>query len=124
MVDRVSGRRVSSAEHLRRVALGLPETAEQVTWEVHPTFRVRAKIFAILGEDGTTATVKATKEEQAALISESPDAFGVAAHVGRYGWVEVTLEQAAAGQVEELVEDAWRSVAPKRVVAQFDADSG
>ena len=104
------------------MARALPEVTEKITWDVHPTFRVRNKIFVILGEDGGSATVKATKEEQAALISESPEAYGVAAHVGRYGWVEVRLARAPAGQVEELVEEAWRSVAPKRAVAQYDSD--
>jgi hypothetical protein len=111
----------SSAEHLRKVALGLPESTEQLTWEVHPTFRVRSKIFAILGEDGATATVKASKDEQAALIAQSPEAYRIAAHVGRHGWVEVALARADADQVEELLADAWRSIAPKRLVAEFDA---
>ncbi len=120
----MSSPRPSSADHVRQAALALPDATEQITWDVHPTFRVRSKIFVILAEDGASATVKSTKEEQAALIAESPEAYGVAAHVGRYGWVEVTLARAPADQVEELVQDAWRSVAPKRLVAEFDSARG
>jgi hypothetical protein len=102
------------------VALGFPEATEQVTWDVHPTFRVRNKMFVILSEDGATATVKATLEEQRALVHRSPEAYAVASYVGRFGWVSVTLAAADQAEVAELVEDAWRSVAPKRLVTAWE----
>ncbi|MFZ0324673.1 MAG: MmcQ/YjbR family DNA-binding protein [Actinomycetes bacterium] len=116
----MSSMRHSSADHVREVALALPETTEQLTWEVHPTFRVRNKIFVILGEDGTTATVKASLDDQKALIQQSPDTYSVAAHVGRFGWVSVVLGRADKTEIAELVEEAWRAVAPKRLVAATD----
>jgi hypothetical protein len=110
----------SSAEHVRAVALGFPEATEEMTWDVHPTFRVRNKMFVILSEDGATATVKATLEEQRALVHRSPDAYAVASYVGRFGWVSVALAAADQAEVAELVEDAWRSVAPKRLVTAWE----
>jgi YjbR len=50
------------------VALALPEAEERETWG-HPTFRVRDRMFAALSDDGRLASVKATREEQAALIA-------------------------------------------------------
>ena len=104
------------------MALALPETTEQLTWEVHPTFRVRGKIFVILGEDGTTASIKATKEEQLALVATQPKAYAVARHVGRFGWVLVTLRHADPAELAELVTEAWRLTAPKRLVADDDRE--
>ena len=106
---------------LRRAALALPEVTEQLTWEVHPTFRVRGRIFVIVGEDGTYASVKASLEDQAALVHADPATFGVASHVGRYGWVDVALDRVDRGELVELVVEAWRRTAPKRVVAAYDA---
>ena len=108
-------------DDLRALALALPETREQLTWDVHPTFRVGAKIFAILSEDGASVRLKATREAQAALVGSEPETFFVPAYVGRHGWVGVQLGSVDPQELRELVEDAWRLTAPKRVVARFDA---
>ena len=79
-----------TADELRRVVLSLPEAEERETWG-HPTFRVRDKMFATLSDDGRHATVKATREEQAALVAAAPETFGIPAYVGRHGWVAVQL---------------------------------
>ena len=108
-----------SATQLRELALGLPGVEERETWG-HPTFRVRDKIFASMSDDGATATVKATPDEQEALVGGDPQTFGVASHVGRYGWTTIRLDRVDPGELRELVVEAWRSTAPKRAVAAFD----
>jgi len=108
-----------TAEDVRAVALGLPEAVEQETWG-HPTFRVRKKMFATLAADGSTATVKATREEQAALVQGDPETFFVPAYVGRHGWIGFHVALAEAEELVELVTEAWRMTAPKRVVRAFD----
>ena len=104
---------------MRRLALALPEAVEIETWG-HPTFRVRKKMFASCATDDTpdpTATFKATLEEQAELLAADPDTYGVPAYVGHAGWVQVRLDAIDADVLREHLTDAWRSVAPKRVVA-------
>ena len=104
---------------LRELALGLPGAQERETWG-HPTFRVRDKIFVILGDDGSTARLKATPADQAELVAADPETFGVASHVGRYGWVTVRLDRVDPDEMRELVVEAWRRTAPARAVAAFD----
>lgn len=108
-------------DDFRELALGFPETVEIETWG-HPTFRVRAKIFATMSNDGPTAGVKTTKLEQIALVSAEPETFSVPSYVGRHGWVTIRLDRADSQHVMELVEEAWRQTAPKRLVKVFDAD--
>jgi hypothetical protein len=110
-----------TGDDVRALALALPETSEKLTWEEHPTFRVRDKIFVMLGADETTANVKATREAQAALVGSEPATFGVPAYVGRHGWVRVELARVDPGEMRELVEEAWRMTAPKRLVRALDA---
>ncbi len=110
-----------TADDVREIALSLPEAEEQLTWGSHPTFRVRDKIFAILSDDGESASIKATLAEQAALIATDPDTFGVASHVGRYGWISVQLAGVVPDHLRELVVEAWRQTAPKRLAAAYDA---
>ena len=109
-----------TADELRRVVLALPEAEERETWG-HPTFRVRDKMFAALSDDGQLASVKATREEQAALTAAAPETFGVPAYVGRHGWVSIQLATVDPAELAELVVEAWRQTAPRRLVAASDA---
>jgi hypothetical protein len=109
-----------TGDELRQMALALPEVVEKLTWEVDITFRVRDKIFVIMGPDGSQASVKATLEAQQALVSSDPETFSVSHYTGRFGWTTVDLARADPDELRELIEDAWRRTAPKKLVAAFD----
>jgi hypothetical protein len=109
------------ASQLRDTALRLPEAHEVETWG-EATFRVGKKMFCILGSDGRRASIKATPEQQAELLALAPAVYSFAPYVGRHGWVTVQVQLADAGEVAELLEEAWRQTAPKRVVRAFDQD--
>src|SRR5947207_1133564 len=110
-------------DDLRKLAMALPEVEEKLTWETDITFRVRDKIFAIMGETGNQASIKATIEAQQALVASDPRTFSVSAYTGRFGWTTADLSRVDPDEMCELVEDAWRRTAPKRLVASFDARS-
>ncbi|NJC69667.1 MmcQ/YjbR family DNA-binding protein [Planosporangium thailandense] len=99
----------------------LPEAEEVFVAEWgHPTLRVRGKMFASGAPDSPTMSVKASKEEQAELVAARPEAFSVAAYVGRYGWVTINLPGIEVDELRELLVEAWRRTAPKRLVAAYD----
>lgn len=106
---------------LRKSALALPAAVELETWG-EATFRVGTKMFCILGSDGLRASIKATREQQAELLAADPSVYSFAPYVGRHGWVLVDVPAADAGEVAELLDQAWRQTAPKRVVKAFDQD--
>ena len=57
--------------------------------------------------------------------TSEPDTFFVPSYVGQHGWVGIRLERVDAAELAELIEDAWRATAPKRVVKAYDAaDAG
>ena len=105
---------------LRRYALSLPEAEERETWG-EATFRVRDRIFLMASPDGKGASVKASLEAQEALVRSEPATFSVASYVGRYGWIAVDLGRVDPDEMRELVAEAWRMTAPKRLVVEFDA---
>ena len=82
---------MATFDDVRRIALGLPEGEERVTWDVDITFRVRDKIFAMGGPGGDRASIKASPDRQAGLVDLDPETFAPSAYVGRYGWVTVDL---------------------------------
>ena len=104
---------------VRRAALGLPDAVEQETWGT-PTFRVRKKIFLMFSDSGREVWVKSNHDEQRALIAMDPETFFFPPYVGPSGWVGVRIATVDAGEMRELVTEAWRMTAPKRLVASFD----
>jgi predicted DNA-binding protein (MmcQ/YjbR family) len=102
---------------IRRWVLALPGTREVFVerWNEH-TLRCGEKIFVIGDPGSSSASVKASPEEQAELIAGAPTVYEKSAYVGRYGWVRVDLDR--------VDEDAWRRTAPKRVVKGYDSGQG
>jgi hypothetical protein len=107
-----TGVRPSTGDRLRAVALGLTGVEERETWH-KPTFRVGGTLFLTLGPDGSTATMKATVDDQAELVASDPAVFSAAAYLGRFGWITVSLDRCDLDEVEALVVDAWRQTAPR-----------
>jgi hypothetical protein len=108
---------------VRRFALTLPEAEERETWDT-ATFRVRNKIFMMFSEQEREAWVKSTHDEQRALVATDPDTFFVPPYVGPSGWIGVVIRQVDRDEMCELVTEAWRLTAPKRLLAAFDDAGG
>jgi hypothetical protein len=110
---------VPTGDDFRAIALALPEAEERETWG-HPTFRVRDKMFASMATDGSSASIKATREAQAALVGSEPGTFSVPAYVGQHGWVGVALGRVDPEELRELVTEAWLMTVPKRLARELD----
>jgi hypothetical protein len=100
----------------------LPEV-EEGTWFRTPCLRVRKKSFCRMKEDGETLVVRVVDlEDKEALLRSDPEIFFTTPHYDGYAYVLVRLERADPAQLAELIEDAWRLSAPKRVLAAYDAE--
>ena len=87
----------------------------------HPDFRVRGKIFATLTADERWGVVMVTPAQQAALMKSDSNTYEPAAGAwGRRGCTRVRLRTAKVAAVREAIEDAWRSKAPKKLIAAYD----
>ena len=58
------------------------------------------------------------------LIAASPDVFFTEPHYNGFPAVLVRLAAIAPDELEELLIDGWRTLAPKALVKQFDATHG
>ena len=135
MTDRPvdAGSRVTSSgptpevvAQLRELCLAFPEATEKAFGgHEAPSFRVRDKLFVTLAEDGSALTLKAPPGEQALLVSADPDRFFVPAYVGSKGWVGVRLHDPVDWEeTAELIEDSYRLIAPKTLVARLESERG
>lgn len=106
-------------DQARALALALPEAHEEPHFDL-TSFRVGTKIFATAPEGGDELRVFVDESETKACAAEDPDAYEELWWGKKLSGVRVTLSKADAERVAELLEDAWRRRAPKRVVKAFD----
>lgn len=102
---------------LRKHCLQKPGAFEDNPWG-HVAWKVgktppNGKLFVIASDDSVYVTVKATIDEQSALIQHPQ--ISVASHVGRHGWVTVEVDSEDTYELlTELVDRSYELVAPKR----------
>jgi hypothetical protein len=111
---------------LREVCLALPEVTERLshgspTWFVRDKKTVATYVDNHHGDGRLAIWCPAPPGVQGALVTEEPDRFFVPAYVGHRGWLGVRLDRDLDwDEVAGIIEDAYRLVAPKRLVAKLD----
>ena len=102
--------------------MALPEV-EEGTWFRTPALKVRGKSMCRLRTDPDALVIRVTDMgEREALLQGQPDAFFTTPHYDGYPYVLVRLEAVDPTELAELVEEAWRIKAPKRLVAEHDLE--
>lgn len=102
---------------LRRLALSLPETMEEDHHGI-PSFRVGGKIFATV-PDVEHVRVMLDLDATRAAIGEDPAACVELWWGKQLHGVSVRLARADQRRLAELLEDAWRRRAPRRLQAEL-----
>jgi hypothetical protein len=108
-------------DDVRAVGLALPEVEDGTSYG-RPALKVRGKGLCSLRTDPDALVLPvADMGEREALLQQQPDAFFTTPHYDGYAYVLVRLEEVDPVELRELVEEAWRLRAPKRLVAGYDA---
>lgn len=108
---------------LRAAALAYPEAHEDFPWG-HRALKVRGKAFAFMSKDepGLSLSVKLPASAEGALQFPfcEPTHYGL----GRSGWVTATFAPGVRPPLDVLrswLDESYRAVAPKRLVAGLGA---
>lgn len=114
---------------IRSLCLALPEVTERLSHGA-PTFFVRDKKTFVMfmddhhGDGRLAICCGAAPGVQGALVTRDPKRFFVPAYVGHRGWLGARLDlDPDWDEIAELVDEAYRLVAPKRLLQQLDASS-
>ncbi len=87
-----------------------------------PALRASGKAMCRMRTDPDALVMKVIDlGEVEALTRQDPQTFFTTPHYDGYPYVLVRLDVVGTEMLEELVEDAWRLLSPKRMVAAFDA---
>jgi hypothetical protein len=111
-------------EQVRAFAMSLPGTYETLVRD-RVKFRVGRYVYLAFSRDETEMGFGFPRAEREAIVRSEPDKFFMPSKGDlRYQWLEVRLSAIDETEMRELVLDAWRMAAPKRVVAEFDRREG
>jgi predicted DNA-binding protein (MmcQ/YjbR family) len=101
-----------NVDSIRAYCLSFPEATEKLQWGDALCFKVRAKMFAVLGLDHVRLTFKCTPENFAELI-ERPD-VRPSPYLGRHNWVMLDrLDALRNDELKDVIRQSYEMVAAK-----------
>jgi len=108
-------------DEVRAIASTLPRSSEGLV-RGRVKFRIGQIVYLSVSRDGATMGFAFPKELREALVESDPEKFSLPGQSDmRYHWVHVRLTAIDAGELRELVEDAWAFCVPKRVAEEYAA---
>jgi hypothetical protein len=121
-------------DDVRRIALALPETAEESFKSGAASWKVRGKTFVWerplresdlrqLGDAAPAGPILGVRVEhliaKEALLADGPDGVFTIPHFDGYAAVLVLIERIAPDELEELITEAWITRAPPRLARAY-----
>jgi predicted DNA-binding protein (MmcQ/YjbR family) len=101
-----------NVDSIRAFCLAFPEATEKLQWGDALCFKVRTKMFAVIGLDRVRFTFKCTPETFAELIERED--IHPAPYVGRYNWVMLDrLDALRKSELENLIRQSYDMVVAK-----------
>ena len=108
-------------ETVRKLASRLPGAIEEPSYGT-PGFKVRKKLFARLHQKEDAIVVRIEPDARERLLSTDPMTFYITDHYVNYPWVLVR-PTASTEEFRQLLENAWRMVAPTELKDEFESGS-
>jgi len=110
-------------DEVRQIALSFPEVEEYNLFG-SPAFRIRKRLLTTIAKiDPDTLMVRVPNQlEREFLLSTKPEIYYSTEHYAAYNSLLVRIPVADPEELRELLEDAWMSFAPKRLVAKYQSE--
>ena len=113
-----------SVEEVSALARTLPRASEAFV-RGRMKFRVGSIVFLSFSKDGQTMGFGFPKDWRAALVENEPEKFSLPSESDmRFHWVHARLDALDAGEMRDLVENAWALCAPKFLVEEYATAQG
>lgn len=102
------------------IALKLPGVEESISYGT-PSLKVKGKIMSRLRTEAEGAlALRCDFLDRHILLQADPDAFFLTDHYLNYPMILVRLDKVRRSAIPDLIERAWRMVAPPRLVAEYE----
>jgi hypothetical protein len=120
---RVRKRQAVTFEHVRLAAQAFPGVEDSTSYGT-PALKVRGKLLARLHQSGECLVLRVDMLDREILLQSDSQVFYVTDHYRDHPWVLVRFSAVDAGALPDLIERAWRLVAPKSLVAKYGGGKG
>jgi predicted DNA-binding protein (MmcQ/YjbR family) len=110
-------------DDLQAFALRLPGAFPDQPWEGDVVAKVGKKIFVFFGS-GDTGRISVKLPESGEHARSLPGAAPTSYGLGRHGWVTVPVDDQPLDLLCDWIEESYRTIATKRLVAELDAREG
>jgi hypothetical protein len=107
-------------EQVRTVALTFPGVEDGTSYGT-PALKVRGKLLARVHQSIDCLVLRADFLDRQILMQSAPGVFFITDHYRDYPWVLMRFCAVEARELPQLIERAWRLVAPQRLVTSYDA---
>ncbi len=107
---------------LRDYALGFPEATEEFPWGER-AIKVKGKVFLFIRADDEVVSFSVKLPHSRFFVLDLPNTEPTHYGLGRHGWVSARFPRAPKDSIETYkmwVEESYRAVAPKKLLAQLD----
>lgn len=96
-------------ESIRTYCLSFPEATEKLQWEDALCFKIRGKLFAVVGLDNPRLTFKCTPEVFSELVER--EYIRPSPYLGRYKWVMLDrMDALPDGELKVLIRQSYEMV--------------
>jgi hypothetical protein len=108
-------------EHVRSIAHALPGVEDGTSYGT-PALKVRGKLLARMHQSIDCLVLRVDFLDRHILMQAAPNVFFITDHYRDYPWVLVRFSVVDKGALSGVIERAWRVVAPKALVMEYDND--
>lgn len=108
-------------DDMHAIIMSFPGAEEGMSYG-SPSYKVNGKFFTRLRrEDQSVVIVGVSMDERDMLMEAEPGTFHITPHYKDYPSVLARIETLHPGSFHNFLERKWRTIAPKKVVKDWDA---
>lgn len=110
---------LTTFEDVREIAHALPGVEDGTSYGTR-ALKVGGKLFARLHQSIDCLVLRADLLDREILMQSAPEVFFITDHYRNYPWILVRFAALEKQALPDLIERAWRLVAPKTLVKKYD----
>ena len=112
---------MTTFDDVREIAHALPGVVDGTSYGT-PALKVGGKLFARLHQNIDCLVLRADLLDREILMQSAPEVFFITDHYRNYPWILVRFAAVEKRALPDLIERAWRLVAPKTLVKKYDGE--
>jgi hypothetical protein len=112
---------LTTFDDVREIAHTLPGVEDGTSYGTR-ALKVSGKLFARIHQNIHCLVLRADLLDREILLQSAPEVFFITEHYRNYPWILVRFGTVEKGALPDLIERAWRMVAPKTLVKKYDGE--